>query len=119
MIAALERIATALERIADAMSPEDDVSEPEIVADHPTLINPLLAWFASAQPAPVAVSDATEPRTAQATWDWLGVVDGRKEAGRRRRGIPLKCGRCRAEGRARMNGSDRCRSCLHEDWWDE
>jgi hypothetical protein len=36
-----------------------------------------------------------------------------------RRGQPLKCGRCRREGRSRMNHSNRCVECQHEEWWDE
>lgn len=36
-----------------------------------------------------------------------------------RRGQPLKCGRCRREGRSRMNHSNRCLDCQHEDFWDE
>lgn len=75
--------------------------------------------------------------TGQTTWDWLGITppatrtrpkmptasdptaDGRAEAGRKRRGRPLKCGRCRREGRSRMNHSNRCVECQHEEWWDE
>jgi len=36
-----------------------------------------------------------------------------------RRGQPLKCGRCRREGRSRMNHSNRCVECQHEEFWDE
>ena len=36
-----------------------------------------------------------------------------------RRGVPLRCGRCRREGRSRMNHSNRCVECQHEEWWDE
>jgi len=38
---------------------------------------------------------------------------------RARRGVPLRCGRCRREGRSRMNHSNRCVECQHEEWWDE
>ena len=36
-----------------------------------------------------------------------------------RAGKPLRCGRCRREGRSRMNHSNRGIECQHEDWWDE
>ena len=37
----------------------------------------------------------------------------------RPRGNPGRCGRCKREGRRRMNGKQYCRSCQHEGWWDE
>lgn len=47
-------------------------------------------------------------------------VKGEATGGRRaRRGVPLRCGRCRREGRSRMNHSNRCVECQHEEWWDE
>jgi len=47
-------------------------------------------------------------------------VKGESTGGRRdRRGVPLRCGRCRREGRSRMNHSNRCVECQHEEWWDE
>ena len=48
------------------------------------------------------------------------LVKGEGSEGRRdRRGVPLRCGRCRREGRSRMNHSNRCVECQHEEWWDE
>jgi hypothetical protein len=48
------------------------------------------------------------------------LVKGDSTGGRRdRRGVPLRCGRCRREGRSRMNHSNRCVECEHEEWWDE
>ena len=47
-------------------------------------------------------------------------VKGEATGGRRdRRGVPLRCGRCRREGRSRMNHSNRCVECQDEEWWDE
>lgn len=122
MIAALERIAAALERIADAMAPEDVVDEPEIVANGPTLINPLLTWFSRIEAAPEAVSDALGD---------VGFADLQPTRGTPRsepgvivqRGRPKNrvshCGRCGREDTRRMNHSDSCRECVHEAWWTE
>jgi len=47
-------------------------------------------------------------------------VKGERTGSRRnRRGVPLRCGRCRREGRSRMNHSNRCVECQNEEWWDE
>jgi len=132
--ATLERIASALERIADAVA--EDVEDIPVV--QPTITAPPLTWFAAIEqnePDVLAPASALEP--GQTTWEWLGItppatrgrakmpavsiatVDGRAEAGRMKRGRPLHCGRCGREGRSRMNHSDRCRECIHEEWWDE
>lgn len=34
-------------------------------------------------------------------------------------GLPGHCGRCRREGRRRMNGKPHCHECIHEGWWEE
>lgn len=122
MIETLERIAAALERIADAMSPQDDVSEPEAVADQPTLINPLLAWFATAHRSPDVVSDALSdaafsdltPSSSSPVITGHVVV----QRGRPKNRIS-HCGRCGREDTRRMNHSDSCRECVHEAWWTE
>lgn len=132
MPTSLERIADALERIAAALEPQDAQEAPQEPQDQPTLTNPLLAWFASTAAAPGAVEDTQEPRTAQTTWEWLGItppaIRGRQknpvivevvaESGRQP-GTPSHCGRCGREGTRRMNGADHCRFCQHEPFWDE
>lgn len=112
MPTSLERIADALERIADALAPQEPQETPGAATSGPTLTNPLLAWFGARPVAPEPVEDAQEPRTAQTTWEWLGVVG-------RPAGKPSHCGRCGREGTRRMNHSHACRECVHEAWWDE
>jgi len=46
-------------------------------------------------------------------------VRARAKAPGRTPGTISRCGRCRREGTRRMNHSDRCRECHHEEWWDE
>ena len=122
MIEHLERIATALERIADAMAPEADVSEPQAVEVHPTLLNPLLAWFSSPRTSPGAVSDACEPvRFADLTPSSSSpMMTGEIiiQRGRPKNRVS-HCGRCGREETRRMNHSDSCRECVHEAWWTE
>ncbi|MFZ9048779.1 MAG: hypothetical protein ACO20Y_08335 [Poseidonia sp.] len=118
----LTRVADALERIADALGPRTEVNEPEAVEVQPTLINPLLAWFATAQRAPDAVSDVD----AAATFSEFKpsssspVITGNIVV---QRGRPKNrvshCGRCGREDTRRMNHSDSCRECVHEAWWTE
>lgn len=87
-----------LERIADAL--EDLVS----------ILTPGASGEATPRPkVPIIVESPPSKATG----------DGRAVAGRMRRGRPLNCGRCRREGRSRMNHSERCRECQHEEWWDE
>lgn len=133
----LERIASALEAIAQALNPgfvvlKDGVEHVPVNSAQMTMTAPPLEWFNQEQ----------RSNTAQTTWEWLGITpppkrardkmpqvaqdvtvtsheDGRIAAGRARRGRPLKCGRCRREGRSRMHNHDRCKECLHEEWWDE
>lgn len=117
-----ERIAVALERIADALAPEDDVSEPVDVEVQPTLINPLLAWFATAQRAPDVVSDALNDAAFSDLTPSSSspVITGHVVV---QRGRPKNrvshCGRCGREDTRRMNHSDSCRECVHEAWWTE
>lgn len=66
----------------------------------------------------VQVLQVTEEQRQEMRDHWA-TLERRAERGRRRRGKPLKCGRCRREGRSRMNHSDRCIECKDEDWWDE
>ena len=138
----LERIANALEALVQSRVPGYAVTIDEVEHVSPTLTRPPLAWFDAGNGCAVAVEDTpgdASPggsirRTGQTTWDWLGVLDGeavkvgnpvdpgetpRQASRRMRRGRPLRCGRCRREGRSRMNHSDRCIECIDEDWWDE
>ena len=94
---------------------------------------PNLAENDDVTPDSTRSSNTRRTQGEQTTWDWLGVLcdtdqpapdnwenlERRAERGRRRRGRPLKCGRCRRSGRSRMNHSDRCVECQHEEWWDE
>lgn len=47
------------------------------------------------------------------------AVRARAKGPGRTPGTISRCGRCRREGTRRMNHSNRCRECLHEEWWDE
>jgi len=122
MIEHLERIAKALERIADAMAPEADVSEPQAVEVHPTLLNPLLAWFATAHRSPDVVSDALSdaafsdltPSSSSPMMTGEIII----QRGRPKNRVS-HCGRCGREETRRMNHSDSCRECVHEPWWTE
>ena len=92
--------------------------------------------------------DKVVPDGKQTTWDWLGITPpasrtrkkmpesgrdlagkqqgpGRKIPGKRQGGsgrepgTVSRCGRCRRDHRRRMNHSNRCIDCQHEEWWDE
>ena len=100
----LARIATALEAIADHLAGHGvdviDVASPVIDVEHGAH-----EWVeASKTFEPVVRRSRAKP-----------TATGRPD----RRGQPLKCGRCRREGRSRMNHSNRCVECQHEEWWDE
>jgi len=169
----LDRIAGALEAIAAQLGAAGSVTIDGVEhITHPTLTKPPLAWFDAGNGCAVAVDEthddasgdaawirelarqeaaaAAATKTAQTTWEWLGItppakrtrskvpdvedvvtagkndalrdIPARKKPGPApgsRRGRPLRCGRCRREGRARMNHSNRCVECQHEEWWDE
>jgi len=102
--AVLARIATALEAIADHLAGDAvidaDVASPVIVVEPgPHEWGEASKSFEKVAPAPSVKHTAT----------------GRPD----RRGQPLRCGRCRREGRSRMNHSNRCVECQHEEFWDE
>jgi len=115
MTGTLERIADALERIARALEAGEPVTDTHGVG--------------RATDQNAAVNPSITVEVGPHAWDEVDTVFSESPRGRRtfkrvdaaraRRGIPLRCGRCRREGRSRMNNSDRCRECQHEDWWDE
>ena len=100
----LARIATALEAIADHLA-GDAVLDVDVASPLITVERGPHEWvnastsFEKVAPAPSVKHTAP----------------GRPD----RRGRPLKCGRCRREGRSRMNHSNRCVECQHEEFWDE
>ena len=165
----LQRIATALELIAARLGAGNVVSIDGVEHVQQTITAPPLAWFDAGNGCAVAVDETHDDasgdaawirqlareeaaaRTAQTTWEWLGITPpatrarqkmpesgksspekqqapGRKNPEIRKKsknhpgrepGTIYRCGRCRRERRRRMNGSDRCVECQHEEWWDE
>ena len=82
-------------------------------------------WLGITPPARRRRAKAPQNAANVATLDGTQSIESkpRKRAGGkapgRAPGTISRCGRCRREGTRRMNHSDRCRECHHEEWWDE
>ena len=115
----LERIADALERIADALAPQEPQEAPQEAENQPTLLHPLLTWFASTT-TPQEPQEALKAFADMKPSSSAPVLVGQAIAQRGRpRNRVSHCGRCGREDTRRMNHSDSCRECVHEPWWSE
>lgn len=119
----LSRIADALEAIADAMRPvtASPAKEPVNIVVEPGPFGPdlqpvheMARWTASTPPPAlrtrakmptVIVQGATLPKRSR------GAEPGNTRAG--------QCGRCKRDGRRRLNFKPFCVDCENEPWWDE
>lgn len=121
----LSRIADALEVIADSMRrpTAPPAKEPVTITVEPGPFGPdqepvheLARWTASTPPPAIRGRDK-QPKPlvivqgAQRTTRQRGAEPGNTRAG--------QCGRCKRDGRRRLNFKAFCVDCEHEPWWDE
>jgi len=119
--AILERIADALEVIADSMRPVTALPSKEPVnitveqgpfGPNHEPVHELARWTASTPPPARRTRDKMPAVIVQGSKrEKRGAEPGNTRAG--------QCGRCKRDGRRRLNFKAFCVDCEHEPWWDE